>query len=100
LSFFPLLTFCCLFLLGCQLCYVLVDIFALVVLFCDGFLSLKGTVETEKEKRAQRFFRITHHLNIDLNMVLVRRIYLSEKMFFLSNQTEAALRRALSIPFL
>jgi len=76
------------------------DIFALVVLLTDGHLKLKGRPETEQEKKAERFFRMTRELPLELIMILVNRVYLSSGTFILSNQTEVALKRVLGYPFL
>jgi len=76
------------------------DIFALMILYCDGYFSLKEGLATEREIRAQKFFSVCKKLNVDLNMILARRVYLSDNEFILSDQTEAALRRVLSWQFL
>jgi len=75
------------------------DIFALLLLLSDGYLRLSQDVQTEREKRAKRFFQITKNLPQELQMILVRRVYLSHEYFFLSSQTESALKRILSFPF-
>jgi len=78
---------------------ILEDVFALVLLYCDGFLKLRKTQTTIKEKQAAKFFQIAKALPFDVKMILIRRVYLSSKSFFVSNQTEAALQRVLSHPF-
>jgi len=70
-----------------------------VLLLSDAYLELREEQETEKERKAKRFLQISRRLPLELKMLLVRRVYLSEYPFFLSHQTEASLRRALSFPF-
>jgi len=69
------------------------DIFALVLLYSDGYLQLIGEIEKEREKKAQRFFKMTQYLPLEIKMLLVRRIYLRTKSLILSHQTNAALNR-------
>jgi len=66
-----------------------------VVLFCDEYLMLKEGVGTEKEKKANRFLEIAKKLPFELKMLLVRKVYLKDEVFFLSHQFEAGLSRIL-----
>jgi len=70
----------------------------LVMLFLDGYFEVKKPINTEKERKAERFFILSRRLSLDLLMLVVRRVYLSSRSFFLSHQTEAALRKVLSFP--
>jgi len=74
------------------------DIFALVALHSDGYLSFQKPEEEESEKavRAKRFFQICTKLPVELQMILAKRVYLSPQDIFLSYQTEAALKRTLT----
>jgi len=72
------------------------DIFALTVLLSDGYLRLKNQPSNQKEMLAKRFFEFNLQLPMELQMTLVRRVYLSKKLFFLSNQTERSLLKILS----
>jgi len=76
------------------------EIFAQVLLLIDGYLELKGSLESEEERRAERFLMMTKELPLELIMVLVNRVYLSAGTLILSDQTEAALKRVLRYPFL
>jgi len=67
----------------------------MLVLLCDGFCTLKAGVRDEKQQRAFRFFALCLRLPLVMQMILIRRVYLSPKLFFLSSQTETALGRVL-----
>jgi len=75
------------------------DIFALSLLYCDGYLAFKEMTDVRKHQGTKRFFHILGKLPLDIKMILIRRIFFSPKIFFLSNQTEDALKRILSSPF-
>jgi len=65
----------------------------------DGYLELKGKAEAGKEREARRFFKIAQDLPLELKMLVTQKVYLSDRIFFLSNQTEESLKRVLSHPF-
>ena len=71
--------------------------FALCVLLCDGYLTLK--VEDGSEFilnpnliRLARFFHLAQALPLELQMVLCNRVRGSGRLFVLTWQTEAALQ--------
>jgi len=78
---------------------LLEDIYALVVLHCDGYLSIKGDISGEKYLRCVRFLKITKRLPQELQMMICRRIFLSRLSLILSSQIETSLERVLSVPF-
>jgi len=71
----------------------------MVLLYCDGYLCLKEPKEQEGNQKTLRFLKIAEKLPLELLMQLVRRIYLSSEIMFLTQTTEDALIRVLSSPF-
>jgi len=91
------------FLLGNSFLDKTEDIFGLLLLFSDGYCKFKEEQILEqldpKPIKAQRFFNIGKVLPLELQMVLVRLVYLSPKQLFLSEETERALKRVLAMFF-
>jgi len=56
-------------------------------------------LKRDKEVRAWRFLKIATSLPLFLQMLLVRRVYLSPNSFFEVHETEAGLERVLSTEF-
>jgi len=71
----------------------------MALLYCDGYLKFKEEKEQGKERdereKAERFFNICDKVPLELKMILVKRIFLSPEIFFLSQQTDSALKRLL-----
>jgi len=65
------------------------QLFALMVLIADNFLSLNPSL---KEQEATRFFAIGHTLPIELQMVLCNRVFASPKDIVLTRHSEPAFR--------
>jgi len=70
----------------------------MLVLLSDGYLSFKELDDQAPlaQVQAQKFFKIARKLPLDFQMMLVRRVYLSPKGFYLSHETEAGLKRVLA----
>jgi len=75
------------------------DIFALLLLLSDGYLRLKARGEGTRERNAIAFFAAAKRLPQELQMVLIKRVYFSPGIFYLSHQTEKSLKKVLSYPF-
>jgi len=69
------------------------EIFALVVLFCDGFLTLRSP-----RNSASRFFRVCESLPMELQKILCYRALPSPGERILSADTEFALKTVLRLP--
>jgi len=70
----------------------------LLILYCDGYLCFRTKID-DRQQKMKRFVQIVEKLPLELQMVVMRRVYLSSRTFFLSTHTEEALKRVLSIPF-
>jgi len=91
----------CLHIKNCLILVDLEDTFALICLFSDGYITLKERSSKEEREgdNARRFFQIVSRLPFDIKMVLTQRAFRSKKDYFLSNQSDAALKRVLSLEF-
>jgi len=68
----------------------------MVILLSDGYLELKQSHPNNQERRALRFFRLVRRLPLDIMMELTKKVYLSPKGYFLSQEIERGLARVLS----
>jgi len=71
----------------------------LAVLFSDEYLTLKNQAATQKQKMAQRFFKILNKIPLEMKMHVVGKIYVSTRTLYRGNEVESALIRVLSVPF-
>lgn len=67
------------------------ELFALVVLLCDGYLRLGP----EAGRKQKRFFKIAQALPLDLQMVLCSRTFRSERAVISPTDTTQALKKVL-----
>lgn len=72
------------------------EAFALVVFYCDSYLTFKGEPEicfdgeSSKRMSAARFFNMAGRLPMDLQMVLCNRLFGSAKTLVLTKNSEPA----------
>jgi len=97
LSFFYLPAVACLVPLTSFLCLfssfsTLAEVFALIVLICDAYVSVVSNSENDSE--AVRFFKIASKLPMELQMGLSYRIFKSSKDVLSVAETETALRKS------
>ena len=75
------------------------DIIAMVILFSDGYLRLKEVTDVQ-QKKSSRFFLSLRRLPLMFQMMICKRIYLSEGFHYPPEKMDKSIKEVLMYPLL